>query len=97
MSTIIVNVIIILGIIIAGGFLIFFVGDLLLSIVDPNGDVKKMREKRKKDVAAMNKRLESMDPDVAKLVRKDERVSEIMDLEAQDRKQELENGGTVET
>ena len=38
MGTVILNVVIILGIIIAGGFLIFFLGDLLMSIVNPKGE-----------------------------------------------------------
>lgn len=101
MGTIILNVIIILGIIIAGGFLIFFVGDLLLSIIDPKSDERKIKNKRKKDVDKMNERLEKMDPEIADEVRKDPGVQAVMTKAEQDRqeenqKQELENGGIVE-
>ena len=78
MSEIILNVIIILGIIIAGGFLIFFVSDLLLSIIDPKSDEKKIKEKRKKVVKEFNENIKDLpesdreeilrDPDVAQIM-----------------------------
>ena len=90
MSTIILNVVIILGIIIAGGFLIFFVGDLLLSIIDPKSDERKIKAKRKKDVAKFNEKLEKLDPEDAKEIKEDARVAEILALVDEDEKQEAQ-------
>ena len=90
MSTIILNVVIILGIIIAGGFLIFFVGDLLMSIIDPNGDEKKIKAKRKKDVAKFNEDLKTLSPEAAEDVKKDPKVAQILALAEEDENQEKE-------
>ena len=97
MSTIILNVVIILGIVIAGGFLIFFVGDLLLSIVDPNSDDRKIKAKRKKDASTMEDRLSKMDPIVADKVRSDENVSAFLNQVEMESAKELKEGGMVES
>ncbi len=44
-----VNVLAIIAIIIAGGFIIFFLGDLLLSILDPKTEEKKNNVSGKKE------------------------------------------------
>ncbi len=90
MSTIILNVIIILGIIIAGGFLIFFVGDLLMSIIDPNGDERKIKAKRKKDVAKFKEDLKTLSPEAAEEVKREPKVAQILALAEEDEKAEKE-------
>lgn len=78
MSSIILNVVIILGIIIAGGFLIFFVGDLLMSIIDPNSDERKIKNKRKKSVAEFNEKMKEVSPEKAAEVRSKPEVARIL-------------------
>lgn len=60
MGTVILNVVIILGIIIAGGFLIFFLGDLLMSIVNPKGEEERVKLKRKDSAKKFTKKVEAM-------------------------------------
>lgn len=60
MGTVILNVVIILGIIIAGGFLIFFLGDLLMSIVNPKGEEERVKLKRKDSAKKFAKNVEAM-------------------------------------
>lgn len=88
MSTIILNVVIILGIIIAGGFLIFFVGDLLMSIIDPSSDERKIKSKRKKNVAEFNDKLKELSPEKAEEVKKKPEVARILAQAEEDEKQE---------
>ena len=88
MSTIILNVVIILGIIIAGGFLIFFVGDLLMSIIDPNGDERKIKAKRKKDVEEFNEKIKDMSPEDVKKIKNRPEVAKILALAEDDEKEE---------
>lgn len=102
MSSIILNVVIVLGIIIAGGFLIFFVGDLLLSIVDPKSDEKKIKNKRKKDAENMEAILAKTDPEVASMVKEDPKVAKTLSVlenkdESESDKAVISSGGTVET
>lgn len=96
MSTIIINVVIILGIIIAGGFLIFFVGDLLLSIVDPKTDEKRIKNKKRRDAEKMNQDLNKEDSEVAEKVRKDEKIAAFLQENETKEPERLENGGYVE-
>lgn len=96
MSTIIINVVIILGIIIAGGFLIFFVGDLLLSIVDPKTDERRIKNKKRRDAEKMNQDLNKEDPEVAEKVRKDEKIAAFLQENETKEPERLENGGYVE-
>lgn len=49
-GSVLLNVLAIIGIIIAGGFVVFFLGDLLISIYDPNNSALKIK---KKDVNQM--------------------------------------------
>lgn len=60
MGTVILNVAIVLGIIIAGGFLIFFLGDLLMSIVNPRGEEESVRLKRKESAKKFAKKVEAL-------------------------------------
>ena len=86
MSSIILNVVIILGIIIAGGFLIFFVGDLLMSIIDPNSDERKIKNKRKKSVAEFNEKMKGVSPEKAAEVRSKPEVARILAEAEEDEK-----------
>lgn len=47
-GSVLLNVLAIIGIIVAGGFLIFFLGDLLLSILDPENSALKSKKKEEK-------------------------------------------------
>ena len=47
-GSVLLNVLAIIGIIVAGGFLIFFLGDLLLSILDPENCALKVKKKEEK-------------------------------------------------
>ena len=102
MSTVILNVVIVLGIIIAGGFLIFFVGDLLLSIIDPTSDDRKIKQKRKKDVAKFKEELNKIGPDALEKAKEDEDIARIIALSEED-EEELDRtvdevtGAIVET
>lgn len=60
MGTVILNVVIVLGIIIAGGFLIFFLGDLLMSIVNPRGEEERVKLKRKESAKRFTKKVEAL-------------------------------------
>ena len=53
-----VNVLAIIAIIIAGGFIIFFLGDLLLSILDPKTEDKKKAKEERPEVLKEEKKVE---------------------------------------
>ncbi len=57
MGEIVLTVVIILGIIIAGGFLIFFLGDLLMSIVDPKGEAERIKNRKKENAKKFEEKL----------------------------------------
>ena len=78
MEQIILQVVIILGIIIAGGFLIFFLGDLLMSIVDPKRENEKVKAKKKGEVKKFAQKVETLPEEVKEEVLKDETVAEVV-------------------
>lgn len=78
MEQIILQVVIILGIIIAGGFLIFFLGDLLMSIVDPKRDEERVKAKKKNEVKKFAQKVEALPEEVKEDVLKNEDVAEVM-------------------
>ncbi len=84
MEQIILNVIIILGIIIAGGFLIFFLGDLLISIIDPDAETKKIKKKTAKEAIKFEQELKKESPEVQEEVLKNSEVQEIMEIKNQE-------------
>ena len=78
MEQIILQVVIILGIIIAGGFLIFFLGDLLMSIVDPKRDEERVKAKKKNEVKKFAQKVDTLPEEVKEEVLKNEDVAEVM-------------------
>ncbi len=78
MGQIILQVVIVLGIIIAGGFLIFFLGDLLMSIVDPKRDNEKVMSKKRKEAEKLAERIDSLPAEVKQQVLKDENVVDVL-------------------
>lgn len=78
MEQIILQVVIILGIIIAGGFLIFFLGDLLMSIVDPKRDEERVKAKKKNEVKKFAQKVDTLPEEVKEDVLKNEDVAEVM-------------------
>ena len=74
MGSIILNVVIVLGIIIAGGFLIFFLGDLLISIVDPKGEEERIKNKKKENAKKFAKKVEKLPEEEKEEVKSDPQV-----------------------
>lgn len=89
MGTIILNVVIVLGIIIAGGFLIFFLGDLLISIIDPKGEEERVKMKRKASSKKFVEKLAKLpEEDVEEIKDENQFVSEVLEEVAQEEKVE---------
>ena len=71
-STVIVTVVIVLGIIIAGGFLIYFIGDLFMSLASHGKkDDELIKNKTKRDKQKINEYLMENFPDDAERIKKD--------------------------
>ncbi len=58
MESVILKVVLVLGIVIAGGFLLFFMADILMAIFNGKKDEKIIEENEKKEVAKVEKNLE---------------------------------------
>lgn len=85
MGTIILNVVIVLGIIIAGGFLIFFLGDLLISIIDPKGEEERVKMKRKISSKKFVEKLAKLpEEDVEEIKDDNQFVSEVLEEVSQE-------------
>ena len=85
MGTIILNVVIVLGIIIAGGFLIFFLGDLLISIIDPKGEEERVKMKRKASSKKFVEKLAKLpEEDVEEIKDDNQFVSEVLEEVSQE-------------
>lgn len=85
MGTIILNVVIVLGIIIAGGFLIFFLGDLLISIIDPKGEEERVKMKRKASSKKFVEKLAKLpEEDVEEIKDENQFVSEVLEEVSQE-------------
>ena len=67
-GTVILNIVIVLGIIIAGGFLIFFLGDLLMSIFNPKKDQKLIQDKKDQQAEKLKEEIKTLSPESAKEV-----------------------------
>ena len=59
-STIIITIVVILGIIIAGGFLLYFMGDILMSVANRKRDDKTLENKKEKDTQKLKEEIEQM-------------------------------------
>ena len=82
-SSVIVTIVIFLGIVVAGGFLLYFMGDLLMSLSNKNKDNETIKNKQQQEQKALEKRVEALeDSDRAK---QDPQIAAI-----------ILNGGTVE-
>lgn len=78
MGTIILNVVIVLGIIIAGGFLIFFLGDLLISIIDPKGEEERIKNKKKDSAKKAAEKIETLPEADKEELKEDPQVAAIL-------------------
>lgn len=90
MGEIVLTVVIILGIIIAGGFLIFFLGDLLMSIVDPKGEAERIKNKKKDSAKKYEQKISKLPAeDVAEIKENNPEVEKLLaDIAASDAKEE---------
>ncbi len=77
-GTVILNIVIVLGIIIAGGFLIFFMGDLLLSIVNPKKDKEALKAKKQREEERLKEEITKLSPETAEEVKKIPEVASIV-------------------
>lgn len=77
-GTVILNVVIILGIIVAGGFLIFFMGDLLMSIFNPKRDKQTVEKKKAKDTKKIQEKIEELSPETAEEVKKQPEIANLV-------------------
>ncbi len=77
-GTVILNVVIILGIIVAGGFLIFFMGDLLMSIFNPKKDKQTVENKKAKDTKKIQEKIEKLSPETAEEVKKQPEIANLV-------------------
>lgn len=92
MGEIVLTVVIILGIIIAGGFLIFFLGDLLMSIVDPKGEAERIKNKRKDAAKKYQEKISRLPAeDVAEIKESNPEVEKLLaDIAESDAQQQAE-------
>lgn len=79
MGTVIVTVVVTLGIIIAGGFLIYFIGDLIMSLASHGKkDDEIIKNKAKRDKEEINKALAEKYPEDAEKIKNDPDYSAIV-------------------
>ena len=83
MNGVIVTVVVVLGIIVAGGFLLYFLGDLLMSISGKKRDIDAVREKQLKEQKELEARVNALEN--SQEARKDPQIATV-----------LYNGGMVE-
>ena len=72
-GSVITTIVVILGIIIAGGFLLYFMGDLLMSISNKNKDKEAIKNKQAKEQQALEQRVSALenakdDPQIATIL-----------------------------
>ncbi len=75
---ILLTVVIVLGIIIAGGFLLYFAGDLILSAFSPKRDQKVIEKNRDAENKKVEEKLAKMDPEMADEARKSPELSNLV-------------------
>lgn len=91
------TVLIILGIIIAGGFLIYFVADIVMSLANKNKDADVISQKQERERKQLVERIEALenkeelkqDPEIKELLYKGAEV-ESFDIYAEEQKEEAE-------
>ncbi len=75
-SSVIITIIVVLGIIVAGGFLFYFMGDLLMGLANKKKDTDAINQKQINETKALAERVESLenaeeakqDPDIAAIL-----------------------------
>ena len=82
-SSVIVTIVIVLGIIVAGGFLLYFMGDLLMGLSNKNRDNDAIKNKQVQEQKALEKRVEALED--SEKAKQDPQIAAI-----------LLNGGVVE-
>ena len=75
-STIIITIVVILGIIIAGGFLLYFMGDILMSVANRKRDDKTLEDKKEKDTQKLRDEIEQMG-EAGEQLRKEPEVADV--------------------
>ena len=89
------TVLIILGIVVAGGFLIYFVADIIMSLADKNKDKNAISQKQERERKELVDRIEALenkeelkqDPEIKELLYKGAEV-EAFDPYAEEKKEE---------
>ena len=76
-STIIITIVVILGIIIAGGFLLYFMGDILMSVANRKRDDKTLEDKKEKDTQKLRDEIEQMG-EAGEQLRKEPEVADVL-------------------
>ena len=101
MDSVIIAVLVVLGIIVAGGFLLYFLGDLLMGISGKKKDVDAIREKQLKQQKELEERVNALEN--AEEARKDPEIATVMygsgngQVEAYDPNEEEEEETVEET
>ncbi len=76
MSSVIIAVVVVLGIIVAGGFLLYFMGDLLMSISGKKKDSDAVKEKQRKDQQELEDRVNALEN--SEEIRKDPEIATVL-------------------
>lgn len=76
MSSVIITVVVVLGIIVAGGFLLYFMGDLFMSLSHKNKDTDAISKKQQEETADLRKRVDALEK--ADQVKKDPEIATIL-------------------
>lgn len=104
-SSVIVTIVVILGIVIAGGFLLYFLGDLLMSLSNKNKDANAIKNKQKEEQKALEERVKALenseelrkDPQLATILYNDAVVEEYNPNETEETVTEVEETPVEET
>ncbi len=102
-SSVIITIVVVLGIIVAGGFLFYFMGDLLMGLAGKKKDVDAINQKQLKEQKALAERVESLenameakkDPDIAPILY-DGAVVEEFEEEEEKQEEKVEEPAPVE-
>ncbi len=102
-SSVIITIVVVLGIIVAGGFLFYFMGDLLMGLAGKKKDTDAINQKQLKEQKALAERVESLenameakkDPDIAPILY-DGAVVEDFEEEEDKQEEKVEEPAPVE-
>ena len=76
MSSVIITVVVVLGIIVAGGFLLYFMSDLFISLAHKNRDESAISKKQQEETADLKKRVDALEK--ADQIKKDPEIATIL-------------------